>query len=148
MLPQGPHHPLSPCHHHPSCRWTLRVPPSPSPFPALVALTPTAQGGPGVGVVPAAHDPMLSWAPHRTHPGFGPAGGEEHQLSLALQGCPWEQEEFTNAQASPGPKRTAQQHCLLTLHLARKSDLPPGDSGRAAGDIAEATLGAPESLGG
>ena len=105
-----------------------RAAPGPPPPPSLLSITtpavdglfkflpapllsllwwlwlPQPTGGPGVGVVPAAHDLMLSWAPHRTCPGFGSAGGEEHQLSLALQGCPWEHEEFTNTQASPGPK--------------------------------------------
>ena len=66
----------------------LPAPPSPPPFPGSVALAPTARRWVRCGAVPASHDLMLSWAPHRTRPGFGPAGWEENQLSRPSRADP------------------------------------------------------------
>lgn len=83
-------------------RRTLPAPPRPPPFPGSVALAPRARRWVRCGVVPASHDLMLSWAPHRTCPGFGPAGWEENQLSQP-------------SRADPGLRRNSQ---MPRPHLA------------------------------
>ena len=133
---------LSPFHH-----WRASAGP---PAPADCSHSP--QMGQVPVVVPASCDLRLSWAPHRTCPGFGrgllgqsgrvgpPSFPPPHGAAPELR-----RDSRTPVFSQPQANGTA---ALPSDPPAGKGIRPASSDSGAAGDVAEATLGAPESLGG